>query len=192
LSELETNHRQLLAGLERYALHDRRVTEIGCGSAPLHPALLARGAHVTGVELQPHLLDRARTQAERIDAEQRLRYVQGDFVAIAERVPAADFVILDKAVHCYGEPELLVRLAARHARCAVAISFPRNVLWLRSMMSIIGPVMRWLPKLRELPFRVRFTHPDVVRRWLRDEGLRCTCSSNAGPWHTEVYERILT
>jgi 2-polyprenyl-3-methyl-5-hydroxy-6-metoxy-1,4-benzoquinol methylase len=181
---LEPNQRQLLAALQALGLRDRTVLEIGCGRAPLHAQLVDAGANVVGVELQQPLLDAARA-----GADARRRYLHGDFVALADEIGAVDVALLDKVVHCYGDPEALVRRAAQAARIAVALSFPRNVLWLRCLLTCVGPVMGLLPGLRSLPFRVRFTRPETVRGWLLDEGLRCRSRSDAGPWHTEFYVR---
>jgi SAM-dependent methyltransferase len=72
------------------ALADRAsgpVLELAVGSGRLAVPLAEAGHHVTGVDLDPAMLERARIRAERAGVSDRLELVEGDLVDV--RLPTA-------------------------------------------------------------------------------------------------------
>ncbi|HKK22040.1 MAG TPA: methyltransferase domain-containing protein [Pseudohaliea sp.] len=65
---------KLVAGL---SLAGRRVLDIGCGQGAPACYLAARhGARVTGTDLEGHLVERARGRAQRLQLDDRVRFLQ--------------------------------------------------------------------------------------------------------------------
>ena len=182
---LEPNQEQLLAVLRAQGLESRRVLDIGCGTGHLHHRLLDEGAaSVVGVELSADYLEQAKALARALGHEDRVTYLMGDFIELAGRIEPADVTILDKVVHCYQEPERLIRQSTAHTRLLYALSFPRNRWRMRLMIGCLGPVARLF-----LPFRPRFSRPEAIRAWVREAGFARLSHDETKLWHTEVYVR---
>jgi len=115
--------------------------------------------------------------------EDRVTYVEGDFLLFADRIDPADITILGEVVQCSHDPERLVREWAVHTRDIFAITFPRNHWKIRWIIWLVGP------------FRGGFfcsgsaSRPETVRTWLRDEGFERSTCEQSGMWHSEVYVR---
>lgn len=62
--------------LERTSLNNKRVLDIGCGIGGIDRLLVKKhgAAHVTGIDVEPHLLERARTDAEVEDLGECIDY----------------------------------------------------------------------------------------------------------------------
>ena len=184
-TKLSPDQEKLLADLLSQGIEGSTVLDIGCGTGRFHHRLLQEGASsVVGVELSPAYLETAMALARELSDQDRVTYYEGDFLELAERIGSADVTVLDKVIHCCHDPERLIREAVVHTTRIFAITFPSNHWRIRWIIRLIGPLSRWL-----LPFRVRFSQPEAVRRWLREEGFgRRTCGSS-GMWHSEVYVR---
>jgi magnesium-protoporphyrin O-methyltransferase len=124
--------RKLIASIEsRTALKGKRTLEIGVGVGAVTIELLHRGAvSATGVDAVASQLEHARVLAAEGGVTDRLELVQGDFTALAQ-IPKADIVVLDRVVCCYPDWRGLLTAAALHADVALALTYPRNVWWVR-------------------------------------------------------------
>jgi 2-polyprenyl-3-methyl-5-hydroxy-6-metoxy-1,4-benzoquinol methylase len=182
---LEPNQEQLLAALRAQGLEGCRVLDIGCGTGHLHHRLLDEGAaSVVGVELSSDYLEQAKALARELGHEDRVTYLTGDFMELADQIEPADVTILDKVVHCYQEPESLVRQSTAHTRLLYALSFPRNSWRMRLIIGCLGPLARLF-----LPFRPRFSRPEAIRAWVREADFIRLSHDETKMWHTEVYVR---
>ena len=108
------------------------VLEVGGGIGEIHLELLRDGAaRVLNVELA--------TQYESVASEllrerglfDRVERRLGDFVSEADRVPAADVVVMNRVVCCYPDADALVGAAAHHARRLLVMTFPVDRWWTR-------------------------------------------------------------
>jgi SAM-dependent methyltransferase len=71
-----------------------RVLDLGCGSGAHAVALAARGWRVTGIDIIPEALDRARNRADQAGVE--VRFVHGDVTALRAAGVGAGFrLVLD-------------------------------------------------------------------------------------------------
>lgn len=184
--ELELNQEQLLAALRAQGIAGRRILDIGCGVGHLHHRLLDEGAaSVVGVEFSAAYLEQAQALAQALGHEDRVTYLEGDFTELANQIEPADVTILDKVVHCYQEPERLVRQSTAHTRFLYALTFPRDRWWIRWMIRFVTIVMRFLP----MPWRPRFSLPETIRTWVREAGFVRLSHDETRMWHTEVYIR---
>ena len=182
---LDSTQQLLFDALKARGIEGRSVLEIGCGTGGLHHRLLAAGASsAVGIELQATYLAKAEERARELGHNDRMTYYKGDFMKLADRIEPADIVILDKVVHCYHDPESLIRRSTAHARSLYAVAFPDRRPLLALSLRLLGPILRLF-----LPFRVRFTAPDTIRTWIRQNGFERIFDHNSEAWHTEVYER---
>ena len=190
-AELEPNQLQILTALRAIGIEGHRVLDVGCGVGRLHRRLLDAGAAwVVGVELDAAYLERARALAEAEGIDDRTTYLEGDFTALADQLEPADVTILDKAVHCYLDPERLVRRAAAQTRSLYVLTFPQSRWWFRWLLGTAAAVVRCLPESWRPSWRVQFTDPEVIRSWVREAGFVCRSREETAIFITEVYERV--
>src|SRR5262245_4258286 len=94
--------RTLLNELRSEPLEGKELLDIGAGIGALGGELADSGlAGITLVEASPAYLEAARGQLEKRFSPRPARFVLGDFVLIANTVPCADVVTLDRVVCCY-------------------------------------------------------------------------------------------
>ena len=180
----------LADALGRKGTDGRSVLDIGAGVGALHHLLLARGAaEATDVDASAPYLAAARDEAARLGLGDKVSFMYGDFVALAEQIPAADLVGLDRVVCCYGNVDALVRLAALRTRRRLGIILPPDGLAARL---VIGTSNLWYRLIRS-PYRA-YVHPHArIAAAAREGGLEPAGTSGVGVWRLLVYERpILT
>ncbi|MFC2077307.1 class I SAM-dependent methyltransferase [Candidatus Bipolaricaulota bacterium] len=182
---LDSTQEQLFGALRARGIAGRSILEIGCGTGGLLHRLLEEGARsAVGVELSEQYLVKARARASRLGHEGRVVYLKGDFMEISDQIEPADVTILDKVVHCYHDPRTLIRRSTAHTRTLYAVSFLRSRWVLRVCLLLLGPFARLF-----LPFRVRFSRPEVVRAWIREEGFERIFQTEGETFYAEVYRR---
>jgi SAM-dependent methyltransferase len=183
--ELDSTQCILRDALRARGIEGQTILEIGCGVGRLHRCLLADGAaSAVGIELQKRYIERAKQLARSEGLEDRVTYYQDDFLALVDRLETADLVILDKVVHCTHDPESLIRESTAHTRFVYAIAFPARRPLLALSMWLLGPLLRLI-----LPFRVRFSSPEKIRHWVRENGFELVFHHASEMWHTEIYVR---
>jgi hypothetical protein len=103
------------------------VLDVGGGIGALSFELLDQGAaRAMIVDASGAYLDAAAEESKRRDRVGVMQMVPGDFVTLAERVPPAAIVTLDRVVCCYPDYEALIRHAAELAEKRFAYSYPRD------------------------------------------------------------------
>ena len=155
LDELEL---QLLESAREAGVEGARVLEIGGGLGTIGGELLAAGAAESEVvELvhawEPYALELARERG----VEGRTNFRVVDILDRPGDVDPADIVILNRVVCCTPDGIELTGEAARHARRALVLSFPRDVLWVRVLIRGLNTGM-WM--LRR-SYRA-FVHPPAA------------------------------
>lgn len=163
------------------------VLDIGGGIGAVQHELLAAGAaHVTSVEASASYLEAAREEARRRGIEDRVTYRHGDFVELAESVPPADIVTLDRVINVYPDWQRLVELSAGHAQRLYGLVCPRNTPMVRFVILAMNMILR----LGQEPVRAAIRSADEIERIARKNGLAPHASQNAGPaWQVLVYRR---
>lgn len=180
----------LADALGRKGVEGRTILDIGAGVGALHHVLLARGAIAAiDVDASGPYLAAAREEADRLGFADRVKYVYGDFVALAPDVEPADLVGLDRVVCCYRDVDALVRVAAAHTRRRLGIVLPPDGLAARTFIRLVN---LWYRLIRS-PYRA-YVHPyDRVVAAARSGGLDPAGASAIGVWRLLVFERpILT
>lgn len=163
------------------------VLELGSGTGGLSVALLEMGAeHVTGIDLSPSSVALAERRAAAAGFADQATFQTGD--AVDADVSPHDWVVLDRVICCFGDPDRLVAAAAAAARERIGLTAPESRGWR-------GLVNRPLWAAENLWDLVRggcrgYVH-DLrrVERRLAEAGFLPATRICVGLWHVAVYER---
>jgi len=178
--------RKLLRALRAEDLEGRILLDIGGGVGVIQHELLTSGVErAVSVDASSAYLAAAQEEARRRGLERRVTYVHGDFVQVAEDVPPADIVTLDKVICCYDDMPSLVSRAAGRTRRVLGAVYPRDTWWTRVGVGFLNLIMR----LRRSPFR-SFVHPaQEIDAILRSHGLTLRSRGGTLLWLVAVYAR---
>jgi len=162
------------------------LLDIGAGIGPLTFELLERGVRrAVSVEASAACVAAGREEAARRNRATQVEWVHGDFVAVAASLDAADTVTLDRVVCCYPGFEPLLTEAARHARGHVAISYPRDVWFVRLALA----VENGLRALKGEGFRTFLHPPRQMEQLIRGRGFVLSSRRTTWAWSVDVYVR---
>ena len=178
--------RLLIGGIVESAVIGGTVLDIGSGIGGLTLALLDRGAAgAVAVDASAAYIRAARDEATRRGRSEAIRLVHADFVVVAAELPSASIVTLDRVVCCYPSCTQLLDAAAAHAERCLAVSYPRDVWYVRGAMSLANGQRR----LARNSFRT-FVHPvAVIEDTIDHAGLRLSSRRESWMWTADVYVR---
>jgi 2-polyprenyl-3-methyl-5-hydroxy-6-metoxy-1,4-benzoquinol methylase len=178
--------RILIDALKAEGVRGASLLDIGGGVGAIQCELLEAGCQaVTDVDASQAYLRAAREEAQRRGLAERISYQQGNFIDLAEQIPAADIVTLDRVICCYPDMEKLVGLSVARARKLYGLVFPRDTWWAR--MGIV--LMNFIFRLQGSSFRT-FTHPTrVVEDLIQSSGLKRQFYRRTAIWQVMVYAR---
>ena len=163
------------------------VLDVGGGIGIIYHELLAAGARAAiHVDASASYLAAAKAESERRAEAGRVRWIHGDFVALAAELPAAEVVTLDRVICCYPDMRRLVALSAQKAERVYGAVFPRERWWVRLM----HPFANLFLRLQGSAFRI-FLHPrPAIDAVLRDAGLERRRTAHTIMWEVAVYRRL--
>jgi len=178
----------LIEALKAEGVEGATLLDIGGGVGAIDHELLAAGvAHATCVDASAGYLDAARAEGERRGHAERMTFRHGDFVELAESVPPADIVTLDRVINVYPDWERLLGLSAARARRLYGLVYPRDTRFVRLVVFAMNLALR----LRRKPVRASVHPANAIERVRRENGLTPNVSANAGPaWQVAVYRRL--
>ena len=117
----------LIEALRAGGIDGQTVLDVGGGVGAVHHELLRSGAaSAVDVDASRAYVAVARAEAERQGHADRVRYLAGDFVALADDVGPADLVALDRVICCYSDMTALVGRSAALARRRYGLVYPRD------------------------------------------------------------------
>jgi len=182
--------RLLIEGLRLALDRDRKpgtgLLDIGAGVGAIHHVLLTDGVeHAVHVDASTAHLAAAREETERRGHSGLVEFMRGDFVDMADHVPPADVVTLDRVICCYHEMPRLVRLSAEHALRLYGAVYPRGTTLMRAGIFAINLLMR----IKRSPFRTFQHDPVEIDAVLRTAGLHRRHIRRTFGWEIVVYER---
>jgi len=180
--------RLLLEAIRALGLKDADLLDIGGGIGAIHHELLQDVVHeATHVDASSSYLKEAKAEAARRGHSERVNFIHADFTEVANGLPSADIVTLDRVVCCYPDFRSLLKAAADHSRKSLALTYPRETWYLRFGLSVIN----FFQRLRKDPFRV-FLHPiaDMDSLLIR-EGFERVSHRRLFVWEMALYRRIV-
>lgn len=184
---LDKTTRLLIEAIFRQGVKGMTLLDIGGGVGGIQHTLLANGVvQATSVDASTAYVNAAREEAARREQDERINFLQGDFVDLAEELPLADIVTLDRVVCCYDNMEALVRLSANKAGKRYGLVFPRDLWPFRMLL----PVANFFITLTGSPFRIFIHSTEQVEKILKEQGLVKQYHKGAGFWQIMVYERL--
>jgi 2-polyprenyl-6-hydroxyphenyl methylase/3-demethylubiquinone-9 3-methyltransferase len=153
-------------------LQGRTALDVGCGAGLLAEPLARLGAHVTGIDAAPELIEAARTHAGQTGLA--IRYVAGEVAALGERF---DLVTALEVVEHVADPAAFVRtLAERLAPQGLLImSTPARTAWSRLLTITLAEGTGRIP--RGTHDYDQFLSPEQLTALLGQAGLEVTATS---------------
>jgi magnesium-protoporphyrin O-methyltransferase len=178
--------RALLHALRAAGMREATLLDIGAGVGIIHHELLGSGArsavHVDAALAHMRL---ARDEAARRGHTERVTFVHGDFVGMANEIAPADVVTLDRVICCYPDMERLVTTSASKARHLYGAVFPRERL-----VSRVGVALEnFARRLTRNPFRAYIHSTEGIDAALRRQGLTLRSVADTFIWRVAVYAR---
>lgn len=180
-------HTKLIIGAIRsLSMTNAELLDIGGGVGAIQLELLGDVAvKATDVDASSSYLKVASEEAVRRGHESRVHFVHADFTDIADKIPQADIVTLDRVVCCYPDFRRLLKAAAGHSRKAIAFTYPRETWYLRIGFKIVN----FFQSLGKDPFRI-FLHPiSKMDSLLRSEGFERVTRSQLFVWEMACYRK---
>lgn len=177
----------LIEALRAEGVEGATLLDIGGGIGAIQHELLAAGAaHATSVEASAPYLEAAQEESIRRGIGDRITFLHGDFVELAESVAPADIVTMDRVINVYPDWEQLASLGAAHARRLYGLVYPRDTRMVRLVIFVMNLTLRLLRK----PVRASVRSGDVIERIARQNGLIPHVSRDVGPaWHVAIFRR---
>jgi hypothetical protein len=127
----------------------------------------------------------ATQEAERLGHSHRIQFVHADFVTASSQLAAADVVTLDRVVCCYPSFDALLNAALDRARAFVALSYPRDVWFVR-----VGNVFEnGVRRLKNNPFRTFVHSAQGMRALIWRAGFDLEHRHETWTWCVEIYAR---
>ena len=178
--------RRLLDALASAGVADSTLLDVGGGIGAIHHELLDQGAReAVHVDASSGYLTVAKEETANRGHAGRVRLVGGDFVELADELPEADIVTLDRVICCYPDMQALVARSAAKARRLYGAVYPREAWWMRAA----GSVMNLFMRIQRSAFRLFLHPPAAIDAVLRANGLERRSTQRTLLWEIVVYER---
>ena len=176
----------ILAAIRALRLKDANLLDIGGGIGAIHHELLRDVARqATHVDASSAYLRQAKQESARRENSESVEFVHADFTDIADQLPKADIVTLDRVVCCYPDFRRLLTAAAEHSQKVLALTYPRETWYMRFALQIAN----FFQRLRRDPFRV-FLHPIAeMDKLLERQGFRRVSLRRLFVWEMALYQK---
>lgn len=178
--------RLILQAIRSLNLKNADLLDIGGGIGAIHHELLQDvAAKATHVDASSAYLKIAKDEANHRRHDQRVNFIHADFTDVAKDLPEVDIVTLDRVVCCYPDFRGLLEAAAEHSRNALALTYPREIWYMR----IAWIVINLFQSLGKDPFRV-FLHPVAeIDSLLKRQGFKRLAVQRLFVWEMALYQR---
>jgi 2-polyprenyl-3-methyl-5-hydroxy-6-metoxy-1,4-benzoquinol methylase len=176
----------ILDAIRSLQLKNVSLLDIGGGIGAIHHELLNDVAReATHVDASSAYLREAKAEAARRGHSEQVRFIHADFTDIADQLPEADVVTLDRVVCCYPDFRRLLKAAAEHSQRTLALTYPRETWYMRVGLKVAN----FFQRLRRDPFRV-FLHPVAeMDALLVGQGLERVSLRRLFVWEMALYQR---
>ena len=178
--------RALVRAIEAQGVAEMTLLDIGGGIGAIQLALLAAGARsATDVDASRAYLDAAQEESAREGYTERVSYLHGNFVDLADSLPPADIVTLERVICCFPDMSALVGASAGKAQRFYGLVYPRDTWWMR----LGGRVINFFMWLQRSAFRFYVHSQAAIEGELRRHGLVWRYATTSGPWQVALYAR---
>lgn len=176
----------ILEAVRSLGLSNAALLDVGGGIGAIHHELLKDTAsEATHVDASSAYLKVATEEAERLGHSRQVKFIHADFTDVADELPQADVVTLDRVVCCYPNFRELLKAASSKSRKVIALTYPRETWYLKMGVAVAN----FFQKLKKDPFRV-FIHPVAeMDTLLNDEGLQRVSTRRLFVWEMSLYQR---
>jgi len=183
--KLVVTTRLLRDGIVRAGLNTGTLLDVGAGIGALTFELLDRGmSDAIIVEASPAYLAAGRDEAARRQRDGAVRSVAGDFLEVADTLPAANLVTLDRVLCCYPLYEPLLEATLSHAGNGFACSYPNDRWYVRAVM--------WLEnarRARKNGFQTFVHPPSHMQAIVERAGFELASRRSTLVWTMDVFVR---
>jgi magnesium-protoporphyrin O-methyltransferase len=172
--------------LEEADARDAVLLDVGAGIGAIHHELLdGRVSHAVHVDASTAQIAAAREETARRGHDDRVQFVLGDFTALADELPRADVVTLDRVICCFDDmPTLVTRSGEKAARFYGAV-YPRQSAYMRLGIRFLNAFQR----LKGTSFRVFLHDPAAIHAVLAAVGLERRSLRRTLGWEVVVFAR---
>lgn len=178
--------RLLLDGLLGSETAGSTLLDIGGGIGAIqHASAQAGAAAITGADASEAYVEACRGEARRQGYGDRADYRVGDFLELADSLPDADVVTLDRVVCCYPDMPRLVGASAAKAGRLYGLVFPRRRWPVRAVIALLNLG----EALKRTTFRVFVHDPDEIDAAVRAAGFERAHEARTFVWQVAVYSR---
>jgi spermidine synthase len=162
------------------------LLDVGGGVGALSFELLDHGvAQATIVDASSAYTAAAQREARALARARAMHIVHADFLAEADRLPTVDLVTLDRVVCCYPSYAPLLSEAMRHSTRYVALSYPKDLWHVRSMVGLENVARR----LSGNPFRSYVHRASAMTELAARHGFTLRCRKHTFAWRVDLLER---
>ncbi len=178
--------RMLIEALKKENIKGLTLLDIGGGLGAIQHEMLRAGVqHATDIDASNAYISAAKAETIRRGFAERVNYRHGNFVDLAENIPPADIVTLNRVICCYPDMQKLVGLSVARAGKYYGLVFPREDWWMRVWHVLESFYLR----LTNSRFRT-FLHPtEAVENLVREHGFKRRFYRRTFVWQVVVYAR---
>ena len=176
----------LLDAIKDNGLARMSLLDIGGGVGVIQHELIKAGIErAMDVEASTAYIESSKDEAHRHGWAERAEHHHGDFVELADEIPAADIVTLDRVICCYHDMPAQVKTSVNKARKLYGLVYPRENWWTKLAFAIQN-LLLWF---RRNPFRMFIHSTDAVHSMVCSSGFRQRFFRKTLFWQIVVYER---
>jgi len=178
---------QLMDALRSEGVQGMSLLDIGGGVGDIQHGLLKSGAHhAIDAEGSTAYSEACKEEAERQGHADKIKHMPGNFVDLAENIPEADIVTLDRVICCYDDMPTLVNLSVQKAKKLYAVVYPRDLWWVKLVNEIYYNFRNWLTgnPMRNYVYSTKSVEAEILKN-----GLKRTFHRNMGGWQVAVFSR---
>ena len=178
---------QLMDALRSEGIQGMSLLDIGGGVGDIQHGLLKSGvSHAVNAEGSTAYSEACQEEAERQGHADKIQHMPGNFVDLADSVPEADIVTLDRVICCFDDMPKLVGLSAQKAKKFYGVVYPRDLWWVKLVNEIYYNFRNWLTGN---PMRNYVYATEAVEREISKFGLKRSFHRNMGGWQVAVFSR---
>ena len=178
---------QLIDALRSEGIQGMSLLDIGGGVGDIQHGLLKSGvSHAIDAEGSTAYSEACQEEAEIQGHADKIKHIPGNFVDLADSIPEADIVTLDRVICCYDDMPKLVGLSAQKVKKYYGVVYPRDKWWVKLVNEIYYNFRNWLTGN---PMRNYVYSTETVEAVIQKNGLERRFHRNMGAWQVVVFSR---